>query len=75
MTLLSELVAAVSEGQIEVVDLTAPLSSQTPILALPDNFGQGLRPQAISKRCIACALARWRYRRFVSEQVGHRSAR
>jgi kynurenine formamidase len=40
MTLLSELVAAVSEGQIEVVDLTAPLSSQTPILALPDNFGQ-----------------------------------
>jgi kynurenine formamidase len=40
MTLLSQLVAAVSEGQIEVVDLTAPLSSQTPILALPDNFGQ-----------------------------------
>ncbi len=40
MTLLSELVAAVAEGQIEVVDLTAPLSAQTPILALPDNFGQ-----------------------------------
>jgi kynurenine formamidase len=40
MTLLSELVTAVSEGQIEVVDLTAPLSSQSPILALPDNFGQ-----------------------------------
>src|ERR1043165_3096053 len=40
MTLLSELVAAVTEGQIEVVDLTPPLSAQTPILALPENFGQ-----------------------------------
>jgi kynurenine formamidase len=40
MTLLSQLASAVSDGQIEVVDLTAPLSSQTPILALPDNFGQ-----------------------------------
>jgi kynurenine formamidase len=40
MTLLSELVSAVADGQIEVVDLTAPLSSQTPILALPENFGQ-----------------------------------
>ncbi|WP_117213693.1 cyclase family protein [Allorhizocola rhizosphaerae] len=40
MTLLSDLVAAVSGGSIEVVDLTAPLSEQTPILTLPEQFGQ-----------------------------------
>jgi kynurenine formamidase len=40
MTLLSDLVAAVGTGAIDVVDLTAPLSSQTPILALPEQFGQ-----------------------------------
>lgn len=42
MTILSDLVAAVSNGSIEVVDLTAPLSAQTPILALPEQFGQTL---------------------------------
>jgi kynurenine formamidase len=40
MTLLSDLTAALSAGSIEVVDLTAPLSSQTPILNLPEPFGQ-----------------------------------
>jgi kynurenine formamidase len=40
MTLLSDLTAAINAGGIEVVDLTAPLSSQTPILALPEPFGQ-----------------------------------
>jgi kynurenine formamidase len=40
MTLLSDLVAAVSAGSVEVVDLTAPLSTQTPILTLPEPFGQ-----------------------------------
>jgi kynurenine formamidase len=40
MTLLSDLTAAITSGSIEVVDLTAPLSSQTPILALPEQFGQ-----------------------------------
>src|SRR5215204_437511 len=40
MTLLSDLSAAITAGSIEVVDLTAPLSSQTPILNLPEPFGQ-----------------------------------
>jgi kynurenine formamidase len=41
--LLSDLVAAISTGAVEVVDLTAPLSAQTPILALPEQFGQTWR--------------------------------
>jgi kynurenine formamidase len=40
MTLLSDLVAAVGEGSIDVIDLTAPLSARTPILTLPESFGQ-----------------------------------
>src|SRR5438045_1391774 len=40
MSLLSDLVAAVGDGSIEVGDLTAPLSTQTPILTLPDPFWQ-----------------------------------
>ncbi len=38
MSILEALVAGVSSGTIEVVDLTAPLSSETPILQLPDPF-------------------------------------
>jgi len=40
MSLLSDLVGALDSGRVEVVDLTAPLSSQTPILALPEPLGQ-----------------------------------
>ncbi|MBB5789970.1 cyclase family protein [Jiangella mangrovi] len=40
MTVLADLLDAVAGGRIEVVDLTAPLSSQTPILKLPEPFGQ-----------------------------------
>jgi kynurenine formamidase len=40
MGVLSDLVGAISTGTVEVVDLTAPLSSQTPILGLPEPFGQ-----------------------------------
>ncbi len=40
MTVLSELTAALATGSIEVVDLTAPLSATTPILALPEPLGQ-----------------------------------
>jgi kynurenine formamidase len=38
MSILEALVAGVSSGAIEIVDLTAPLSSETPILKLPDPF-------------------------------------
>src|SRR5262245_46999979 len=40
MTLLSDLARALGTGAVEVYDLTAPLTSTTPILALPDQFGQ-----------------------------------
>src|SRR6185369_2108961 len=40
MTVLSDLTAALTTGSIEVLDLTAPLSAQTPILALPEPLGQ-----------------------------------
>src|SRR5215813_11366291 len=43
MPLLTDLVAAISSGGIEVVDLTAPLSAQTPILTLPEPLGQTWR--------------------------------
>jgi kynurenine formamidase len=40
MTLLTDLVEAVSSGRVEVIDLTAPLSAKTPVLVLPEPFGQ-----------------------------------
>jgi kynurenine formamidase len=40
MGVLSDLTAGIAAGSIEVVDLTAPLSSQTPILNLPEPLGQ-----------------------------------
>ncbi|WP_116948590.1 cyclase family protein [Jiangella endophytica] len=40
MTVLADLLDAVAGGRIEVLDLTAPLSDQTPILQLPEPFGQ-----------------------------------
>src|SRR5512132_3496505 len=43
MTVLGDLIAALSAGRVEVVDLTVPLSSQTPILTLPEPFGQTWR--------------------------------
>jgi kynurenine formamidase len=43
MGFLSDLSAAVGAGRIEVIDLTAPLSAQTPILALPEPLGQTWR--------------------------------
>ncbi|HET6318594.1 MAG TPA: cyclase family protein [Chloroflexota bacterium] len=38
MSLLSDLVAGISGGSVEVIDLTAPLSAKTPILQLPPPF-------------------------------------
>jgi kynurenine formamidase len=43
MSILSDLVAGLGDGSIEVVDLTAPLSSQTPVIQLPPDFGQTAR--------------------------------
>ena len=38
MAVLDELLSAVSDGRVEVVDLTAPLQDSTPILLLPEPF-------------------------------------
>jgi len=43
MSVLSDLVTAIASGAVEVIDLTAPLSAQTPILKLPEPLGQTWR--------------------------------
>jgi kynurenine formamidase len=43
MSVLLDLVSALSSGAVEVIDLTAPLSAQTPILKLPEPLGQTAR--------------------------------
>ena len=43
MSVLSDLTSALASGAVEVVDLTAPLSSRTPVIALPPEFGQTAR--------------------------------
>ncbi len=43
MALLDSLVAALAVGQVEVVDLTAPLDEETPILMLPEPLGNTWR--------------------------------
>ncbi|MDT4956388.1 MAG: hypothetical protein QOD31_187 [Pseudonocardiales bacterium] len=43
MAALSMLVAGLASGSVEVVDLTAPLSTGTPLLELPEQFGQTAR--------------------------------
>ena len=40
MSVLRDLVDGIRSGGIEVLDLTAPLSDKTPILSLPEQFGQ-----------------------------------
>ena len=40
MSVLSTFAEALSTGAVEVVDLTAPLSSDTPVIALPEQFAQ-----------------------------------
>jgi kynurenine formamidase len=43
MAALSTRVAGLASGSIEVIDLTAPLSPDTPLLQLPEQFGQTAR--------------------------------
>jgi kynurenine formamidase len=39
MSVLTGLLEAIASGKVEVIDLTAPLSEHTPILRLPEPFG------------------------------------
>jgi kynurenine formamidase len=43
MTVLANLTGALASGSVEVIDLTAPLSSETPLLVLPPEMGQTAR--------------------------------
>ncbi|MGY1602160.1 cyclase family protein [Geodermatophilus sp. SYSU D00815] len=43
MSLLSSLAGALTDGRVEIVDLTAPLSAETPIIQLPPEFAQTAR--------------------------------
>lgn len=45
MPVLGSLIHALATGEIEVVDLTAPLHEETPILLLPEPFGNTVRFQ------------------------------
>lgn len=45
MPLLEDLLAAIATSKVEIVDLTAPLSSDTPILQLPEPFSNTIHFQ------------------------------
>ena len=40
MTILATFAEALATGRVDVVDLTAPLSAETPVIQLPPQFGQ-----------------------------------
>ena len=40
MSVRDDIVAGLAQGVIEVIDLTTPLSEQTPVIDLPEQFGQ-----------------------------------
>ncbi|HLI40357.1 MAG TPA: cyclase family protein, partial [Streptosporangiaceae bacterium] len=43
MSLLTDLAGAVRDGSVEVIDLTAPLTATTPVIQLPEPFGNTAR--------------------------------
>lgn len=43
MTVLGDLTGALASGAVEVIDLTAPLSSETPLLELPSTIHGSVR--------------------------------
>ena len=51
MPVLNQLATALSDGSVRVIDLTQPLSPETPVIGLPDMFGQspGLSVELISR--------------------------
>ena len=43
MSVLQALTDAIRDSSVEVIDLTAPLSAKTPIIQLPEPFGNTAR--------------------------------
>ncbi len=50
-TILTDLIQALSTGELRVIDLTQPLGEQTPVIGLPDIFAQspGFSRETISR--------------------------
>jgi kynurenine formamidase len=48
MTVIDSLLAALTSGEAEIIDLTAPLSPQTPVLQLPPPFANTI-PMSLEK--------------------------
>jgi kynurenine formamidase len=71
MAILNSLVAALRDGAIEVIDLTAPLSEQTPVIRLPVERGQawGFEREVISRYDAAGPEVYWNNIRM-SEHTG-----
>ncbi len=40
MSVMTNLISALGDGTVRVVDLTQPLGTDTPVIGLPDIFGQ-----------------------------------
>jgi kynurenine formamidase len=40
MTVLDDLIGALTSGEVKVLDLTAPLSEATPVIEVPDGYGR-----------------------------------
>ena len=52
MTVLADLIAALTSGSVQVVDLTAPLSSSTPLLELPLELVFAQSAAGVNHDCI-----------------------
>lgn len=61
MAILADLVDSLQAGSVEVIDLTAPLSEETPVIMLPSDHGQPwpFRREAISRYDTAGPTVYW----------------
>jgi kynurenine formamidase len=71
MAILTDLIAALNRGSVEIVDLTAPLSQRTPVLQLPEPFANtpGFTMEEISRYDERGPLWYWNVI-YVGEHVG-----
>src|ERR1700689_3372026 len=68
---VSSLLSALAEGEVEIVDLTQPLSETTPIIHLPEPFANtpGLKVHEISRYDDRGPAWAWRWLE-IGEHVG-----
>jgi hypothetical protein len=81
MSILESFVDALTGGGVEVVDLTAPLSAETPVIQLPPEFAQSARAQPLRRPRTGLVLEQHPYRRAHrhapgrAQPLGHRRGR